>query len=57
VAGAVIAVNDALADAPQTVNEQPFGSGWLFKLQPDDPAQLTAQLGTLLSAADYGKLA
>ncbi len=53
VAGVVLAVNDALADAPQTVNEAPYGQGWLFRIKPDDPAQVD----TLLSAADYGKLA
>ena len=34
VAGEVIAVNDALSSAPQTVNESPYEGGWLFKLKP-----------------------
>ena len=32
IAGEEVAVNEALADAPQTVNEKPFGDGWLFRL-------------------------
>ena len=51
VAGEIVAVNDALADAPQTVNEQPFAGGWLFRLKPADAAAVDA----LLSAADYEK--
>jgi len=34
VAGEVVAVNDALSGAPQSVNESPYESGWLFKLKP-----------------------
>ena len=49
VAGEVVEVNAALADAPQTVNESPFDAGWLFRIRLSDPAQLAA----LLSASDY----
>lgn len=49
VAGEILAVNTKLADAPQTVNEAPFGDGWLFTLRVADPAQVSG----LLSAADY----
>ena len=51
IAGTVTAVNETLADAPQTVNEQPFGAGWLFRLKPDNAADRDA----LMSAADYEK--
>ena len=37
VAGEVLAINDALSGAPQTVNESPYESGWLFKLKPAAP--------------------
>ena len=50
-AGEVVAANEALADAPQTVNEKPFSDGWLFRVKPDDPADV----GKLLSATDYAK--
>lgn len=51
VSGEVVEVNPALADAPQTVNEAPYGAGWLFRVKLAD----RAQLGTLLSAADYAR--
>ncbi len=35
--GEIIARNDALADTPQSVNEAPYGGGWLFKLKPTAP--------------------
>jgi glycine cleavage system H protein len=37
IAGEVIAVNDALSSAPQSVNESPYEAGWLFKLKPAAP--------------------
>jgi glycine cleavage system H protein len=38
--GTVTAVNGALADAPATVNSDPMGDGWFFKLTLADPGQL-----------------
>jgi glycine cleavage system H protein len=49
--GEVVAVNALLADAPQTVNEDPFGQGWLVKLRASAPDQQ----GALLSADAYNK--
>jgi len=49
VAGEVLAVNDALASDPQTVNSDPFGAGWLIRLKPTDAAAFDG----LMSAADY----
>jgi glycine cleavage system H protein len=40
VAGTVVEVNDELAEAPQRLNEDPYGDGWIFVLEPDDRAQL-----------------
>ena len=40
VAGTVVAVNEALLEQPELVNQDPFGKGWLFKLKPADPADL-----------------
>ena len=37
-AGEVIEVNDALADHPELVNEDPYGKGWMVKIRLDDPA-------------------
>lgn len=49
IAGEVVAVNDALEDAPETVNADPYNDGWFFRLQPED----IAELDDLLSAEDY----
>lgn len=40
VSGEVIAVNEVLADVPETVNQDAFGDGWLFQVKLSDPAQL-----------------
>lgn len=53
VSGAVTAVNGALEAAPQQVNEDPYGAGWLLKL---NPARLAEEGGALLSAAAYRQL-
>ena len=42
VAGAVVEANAALADTPETVNADPEGDGWFFKLKLADPAELDA---------------
>ncbi len=38
VGGTVVAVNTSLADAPQVVNEDPYGAGWICVIEPEDPA-------------------
>ncbi len=52
VAGEVTAVNGALTDAPERVNEDPHGEGWLIRLRIASAADLEG----LMSAADYEKL-
>jgi glycine cleavage system H protein len=49
--GVVAEVNSALEDAAELVNSDPYGKGWLIKIQSDD-----ADLSALLSAADYSNL-
>ena len=44
VTGEVIATNDELADAPETINEDAFGNGWMYKVKLDDAAQLSELL-------------
>jgi glycine cleavage system H protein len=44
VSGEVVAVNTALEDAPELVNESPFGKGWLVKIQPSDAGEWDALL-------------
>ena len=45
VAGEVLSGNETLADAPETLNDDPYGEGWIFKLQPSDPAELDGLMG------------
>ncbi len=40
VSGKVVAINEALADAPEKVNEDPYGEAWLIKLEIADPSEL-----------------
>ena len=53
VAGTVLAVNEALNSAPETLNRAPFDGGWMLKLKLANPAEASA----LLDAAAYAKLA
>ena len=50
--GTVVEVNAALEDAPELVNQDPYGEGWICVIAPDDPAQIDA----LLDAAEYREL-
>jgi glycine cleavage system H protein len=52
VGGAVVAVNTALDSAPEAVNKDPYGGGWILRLRPSDPAEA----GELLEAAAYAQL-
>jgi glycine cleavage system H protein len=52
VAGTVVAVNPALDAAPETVNREPYGAGWMVRLRPSDPAAANG----LLDATAYGAL-
>ncbi|MBB3192358.1 glycine cleavage system protein GcvH [Halomonas cerina] len=52
-AGEVTAVNEALEDAPETVNESPYEDGWLMTLRLDD----AGALDTLLDAEAYRAIA
>lgn len=52
-AGTIVAVNEALADSPQTVNEDPYSAGWFIRFTPDDPQAINA----LMDAAAYEQYA
>jgi glycine cleavage system H protein len=47
--GEVTAINEALADAPETVNSDPYDGGWMIEVKASDPAELE----TMKSKADY----
>lgn len=47
--GEVLEINQAIAQSPETVNEEPYGAGWLVKVRLSDPSETES----LMSAADY----
>ena len=49
VSGVIVEVNEALADAPELINQEPYGNGWLFVIELSDAAELDG----LLDAAAY----
>ncbi|PIE34509.1 MAG: glycine cleavage system protein H [Ilumatobacter coccineus] len=49
ISGKIVAVNDNLADAPETVNDDPYGEGWLVEIEPSDPSEMDG----LLDAGAY----
>ncbi|HWQ33220.1 MAG TPA: glycine cleavage system protein GcvH [Blastocatellia bacterium] len=49
VSGEIIEVNEALADAPEQVNEDPYGKGWMIRFKITDPSEVDS----LLSASEY----
>lgn len=52
VTGTVVDVNTELADSPQRINEDPYGAGWIYVLEPAEPAEVDV----LLDAAAYRAL-
>jgi glycine cleavage system H protein len=50
--GTIVEVNDAVVDAPELVNDDPYGRGWLVRISLSDPAELDG----LLDAAAYRAL-
>ncbi len=49
VSGEVIEINESLADAPQHVNEDPYGKGWMIRIKISAPSDVDS----LLSASEY----
>ena len=52
VSGTVAEVNEGLADAPEQLNQDPYGTGWIFAIEMSDPAELDQ----LMDAAAYRRL-
>lgn len=52
IAGTIVEVNSSLSDKPETINEDAFGEGWIFVVEPSEPDQLKE----LLSPDDYAQL-
>lgn len=49
IAGEVVAINETLADEPETVNTDPYGDGWMLRIRMSNPGEVDS----LLSAAEY----
>jgi glycine cleavage system H protein len=49
VSGKIVAVNDSLPDAPETLNSDPYGKAWMVKIELSDPSELDG----LMDAAAY----
>lgn len=49
IAGAVVAINESLADEPEKVNSDPYGDGWMIRLRMENPSAVDS----LLTAAEY----
>ncbi|MDZ4676094.1 MAG: glycine cleavage system protein GcvH [Oligoflexia bacterium] len=52
ISGTVVEVNEVLMDNPGSVNDDPYGDGWLIRIEMDSEKELT----TLMTPADYEKL-
>jgi glycine cleavage system H protein len=50
VTGTVVAINDALSNSPESINSEPYGAGWLAKIE------VTAAPSELLTAAQYAEI-
>jgi len=53
ITGTIVEINAQLEDLPELVNQDPYGSGWLFKMTP----QNLGDVENLLTAQQYGKIA
>ena len=49
VRGKIMAINNALEDEPELINQDPYGDGWLFKVEPDN----TIDFDALMSLSEY----
>ena len=49
IAGAVVQINESLADEPESVNSDPYGAGWMIRLKMANPGEVDS----LLTAAEY----
>ena len=52
VTGTVVAVNEALGDKPETINEDAYGEGWIFAVKPDD----ASEMDDMLDPDDYATM-
>ena len=55
-AGEVVAINDALGEKPELVNDDPYGDGWMVRIRLTDPASADADGERLMDADSYRKI-
>ena len=49
VSGEIVGINEALADTPEKVNQDPYGDGWMIRVQMSNPGEVDS----MLTAAEY----
>lgn len=54
ISGKIIEVNNALNDAPETVNQDPYGAGWIVKIEMSDPSELDSLMDATAYQATLG---
>ncbi|MCG8315442.1 MAG: glycine cleavage system protein GcvH [Pseudomonadales bacterium] len=52
VSGEIVAINESLEDAPESVNQDPYGDGWMFRIKMSDASEVEK----MLSADDYAEM-
>jgi glycine cleavage system H protein len=52
--GEVVEVNEALSDSPETINEDPYGEGWMVKVRLSDPSERDALMDAAAYSASLG---
>jgi glycine cleavage system H protein len=57
VGGTVVAVNEQLDDAPETINSDPYGDGWIVEIRPAGGVEAALTAPVLLDAAGYAEVA
>jgi glycine cleavage system H protein len=56
IAGEVVEINQALRDQPELVNDAPYAGGWMVRIRPSAPAELTALMDATQYATYLGSL-
>ncbi len=54
IAGTVVAFNEALVDAPESANTDPYGDAWFFRIKPENVADLDALMSAEAYEAEIG---
>ncbi|MDH5482476.1 MAG: hypothetical protein OEY22_06325, partial [Candidatus Bathyarchaeota archaeon] len=55
VSGKIVKINENLKDEPRTINEDPYGEGWIVEIKPKNSLVMEQELKSLLGAREYNK--